>query len=59
MRQVGRLLVDAVTTRFGIQAQVQYLSEKPETDQPRATGKSTRDEIVKAFGSWPRPAPKT
>jgi len=47
----GASLVDAATTRFGIpKAQVQYLHEKPETDQARATGKSTRDEVVKAFG---------
>ena len=47
----GASLVDAATARFGIpKAQVQYLHEKPESDQARITGKSTRDEIVKAFG---------
>ena len=47
----GASLVDAATKRFGIpKAQVQYLHEKPETDPARATGKSTRDEVVKAFG---------
>ena len=47
----GASLVDAATSRFGIpKGQVQYLSEKPETDPQRATGKSTRDEVVKAFG---------
>jgi hypothetical protein len=44
-------LVDAATKQLGIpKAQVLYLHEKPETDPARATGKSTRDEIVKAFG---------
>jgi hypothetical protein len=43
-------LVDAATTRYGIpRAQVQFLTEKPESDPKRVTGKSTRDEIVKAF----------
>ena len=43
----GGALVDAATSRFGVpKAQVQYLHEKPETDQARITGKSTRDEIV-------------
>jgi hypothetical protein len=43
-------LVDAATTRYGIpRAQVLYLTEKPEADSKRATGKSTREEIVKAF----------
>jgi hypothetical protein len=47
----GSALVDAATSRFGVpKAQVQYLHEKPETDQARITGKSTRDEVVKAFG---------
>jgi hypothetical protein len=47
----GGSLVDAATKRFGIpKAQVQYLHEKPETDPARTTGKSTRDEVVKAFG---------
>jgi hypothetical protein len=47
----GASLVDAATTRFGIpKPQVQYLHEKPESDQGRITGRSTRDEIVKAFG---------
>ena len=51
----GAALVDAATTRLGIpKTQVQYLSEKPEADQQRATGKSTRDEIVKAFGKLAR-----
>jgi hypothetical protein len=46
----GAALVDAATTQFGIpRTQVHYLNEKPEADQKRATGKATRDEIVKAF----------
>ena len=46
----GAALVDAATSRYGIpKAQVTYLHEKPETDTKRITGRSTRDEIVKAF----------
>src|SRR5687767_4472873 len=47
----GASLFDTATTRFGIpKTQVQYLHEKPESDASHITGKSTRDEIVKAFG---------
>jgi hypothetical protein len=47
----GASLVDAATTRYGIpKEQVIYLHEKPETDAKRITGKSTRDEVAKAFG---------
>ena len=54
----GAALVDAATSRFGIpQAQVQYLHEKPESDK-RITGKSTRDEIVKAFGKLATAGPE-
>ena len=43
-------LVDAASGRYGIpRQQVQYLTEKPETDAKRATGRSTREEIAKAF----------
>ena len=43
-------LVDAATERFGLpKPQVHYLTEKPETDAKRATGRSTREEITKAF----------
>jgi hypothetical protein len=46
----GAALVDAATTRYGIpKGQVTYLHEKPETDTNRITGKSTREEIAKAF----------
>src|SRR5829696_8504894 len=46
----GAALVDAATARYGIpKGQVIYLHEKPESDATRATGRSTRDEIVKAF----------
>jgi len=46
----GAALVDAATSRYGIpKAQVIYLHEKPETDAQRITGKSTREEIAKAF----------
>jgi Peptidase C13 family len=55
----GASLVDAATTRFGIpKARVQYLNEKPETDQARITGRSTRDEIVKTFGKLASAAPE-
>jgi hypothetical protein len=44
-------LVDAATERYGIpRARVQYLTEKPDQDSKRATGRSTRDEIAKAIG---------
>jgi Peptidase C13 family len=44
-------LVDAAAGPFGVpRSQIQYLSEKPEADPKRTTGKSTRDEIAKAFG---------
>jgi hypothetical protein len=43
-------LVDAATTRYGIpQQRVLYLTDKPESDPKRATGRSTREGIVKAF----------
>jgi hypothetical protein len=43
-------LVDASAEQFGIPRQhVQYLTEKPETDAKRATGRSTREEIAKLF----------
>ena len=46
----GAALVDAATARYGIaKAQVTYLHEKPESDPGRITGKSTREEIGKAF----------
>jgi hypothetical protein len=46
----GASLVDAATTRYGIpKGQVIYLHEKPESDAKHITGRSTRDEIVKAF----------
>jgi hypothetical protein len=55
----GASLVDAATSRFGIpKAQVQYLSEKPESDHARTTGKSTRDEVVKAFGKLAAAGPQ-
>src|SRR5687767_13793824 len=55
----GASLFDTATTRFGIpKTQVQYLSEKPESDQQRATGTSTRDEIVKAFGKLAKAGPE-
>ena len=47
----GASLVDAATTRYGMPGgHVIYLHEKPETDPKRITGRSTRDEIAKAFG---------
>ena len=44
----GATLVDA-STKLGVE-DVIYLAEKPEVDAKRMTGKSTRDEMVKAFG---------
>ncbi len=45
-------LVDAATGRMAIpRAQVRYLTEHPEADAARATGKSTREEIGKAFAA--------
>jgi hypothetical protein len=44
-------LVDAAVSRYGIaRDHVLLLTEKPESDPKRATGRSTRDEIVQAFG---------
>jgi Peptidase C13 family len=52
-------LVDAATGRYGIpKAQVQYLTEKPESDPKRATGKSSREEIVKAFDTLAAAGPQ-
>jgi hypothetical protein len=46
----GASLVDAATGRYGIpKAQVHYLTEKPESDAKRATGRSSRDEITRTF----------
>jgi hypothetical protein len=46
----GASLVDAATARYGIpKDHVTYLHEKPETDAGRITGKSTREEIARAF----------
>jgi hypothetical protein len=46
----GASLVDAATGQYGIpRANVQYLTEKPETDAKRATGRSSRAEVTKAF----------
>jgi hypothetical protein len=43
-------LVDGAMQRYGIpKAQVHYLTEKPADDPKRATGRSTRDEIVRMF----------
>jgi Peptidase C13 family len=44
----GGTLVDA-SAKLGVE-DVIYLTEKPEVDAKRMTGKSTRDEVVKAFG---------
>jgi hypothetical protein len=55
----GAALFDAATTRYGIpKGQVVYLHEKPETDTTRITGRSTRDEIVKAFGQMAAAGPE-
>ena len=55
----GASLVDAATTRYGIpREQVIYLHEKPETDTKRITARSTRDEVVKAFGKLASAGPE-
>jgi hypothetical protein len=43
-------LIDAASGRFGLTPErVQFLTEKPDQDAKRATARSTREEIVKAF----------
>jgi hypothetical protein len=50
-------LVDA-TAKMGIPSDhVVYLSEKPEVDAKRITGRSTKEEIVKAFAKLGQAAP--
>jgi hypothetical protein len=45
-------LIDGATTRLGIpRDHVIYLSDEPEKDPKRATGKSTQQEIEKAFAT--------
>lgn len=43
-------LVDAATERFGIaRERVHYLTDRPDDDGQRATGRSTREAVVKTF----------
>jgi hypothetical protein len=43
-------LVDAATERFGVPREnVQYLTDRPDDDATRTTGRSVREEVVKAF----------
>jgi hypothetical protein len=43
-------LVDSASGRYAIpKAQIQYLNEKVESDPKRVTGRSTKEEIAKAF----------
>jgi hypothetical protein len=45
-------LVDAASGRMGIpKDRIVYLTERPEEDAQRATGKSTQPEITRAFGA--------
>lgn len=45
-------LVDAASDRYGIpRERVLYLTEKPDTDPKRATGRSSREDIHKAFAT--------
>src|SRR5690349_8973163 len=45
-------LVDGATDRLGVpRDHVIYLTEQPEKDSKRATGKSTQQEIERAFGA--------
>ena len=51
-------LVDAATSQFGIpRNQVHYLTDKPETDAKRATGRSSREDIGKTFEKLAAAAP--
>ena len=48
----GSSLVDAGTKRYGIpRERIVYLIDKPGAEGPAASGRSTRDEIAKAFES--------
>ena len=50
-------LVDAATDRVGIpKDRIIYLSERPEDDAKRATGKSTQAEITRAFANLAKSA---
>jgi hypothetical protein len=50
-------LVDAATERMGIpKERIVYLSERPEDDAKRATGKSTQAEITRAFANLAKSA---
>lgn len=50
-------LVDGATTRLGIpRDHIIYLSDQPEKDAKRATGKSTQQEIEKAFATMAKSA---
>jgi hypothetical protein len=43
-------LVDAASHRYGVpRERIVYLADKPDVDPARITGRSTRDEIAKAF----------
>ncbi len=56
-RRWASTLVDTATTRLGVApADVVYLAEQPEQDAKRVTGKSTREEIVRAFGALSKSA---
>lgn len=51
-RRWAATLVDSATGRFGIpKDHVAYLAEDPAKEAPRATGKSSRDEIARAFAA--------
>jgi hypothetical protein len=52
-------LVDASLERYGLpRGQVHYLTEKPESDPKRATGRSTRDEVAGMFGKLAAAGPE-
>lgn len=56
-RRWAATLVDSATGRFGIaRDHVVYLAEDPARDAGRATGKSTREEIERAFAALARSA---
>lgn len=56
-RRWAGTLVDGATTRFGVpRERIVYLSEDPAKDAQRTTGKSTKEEVARAFATIGRNA---
>ena len=56
-RRWASTLVDTASGRLGVApADIVYLAEQPDQDAKRATGKSTRQEIERAFGALAKTA---